>query len=192
MGVLTPEEMARLDTVPGWFSPTECKRMVELAAQVPADLAIVELGSHKGRSTAFAAAASKRGFGARIYAVDLWADGIMPTPGECFDEFDVNLRRLGLREMVDPIRGLTNFVGQGWNRPIGLLHIDASHDYESCAADYRIWARHVVPGGWMAIHDYRNPSWPDVERVIEEIIRPSGLWVDEVVADTLYTARRAG
>ncbi len=48
--LLLPEH-SELVRLPGWLKPVEGARLAYLAAQVPRHLAIVEVGSFKGKST---------------------------------------------------------------------------------------------------------------------------------------------
>lgn len=170
--------------------------LATVAATIPADQAIVELGVHRG-ATAIAMARATQ---AHVWAIDLW-DMRLPagkldrkrvrrgfTDGEVFAEF---------KAAASDVRNLTwmkaasGEAGKLWHGPIGLLHIDAAHDYESVRTDYEMWAKHVVSGGWLAMDDAQPGR--DVARVIDEIVLPSGWWLpaEGLVAGRLFLARRA-
>jgi hypothetical protein len=44
-------------------------------------------------------------------------------------------------------------VASRWTTPLALCFIDGGHGEDPAWADYRGWGRHVVRGGWLAIHD---------------------------------------
>jgi hypothetical protein len=43
---------------------------------------------------------------------------------------------------------------------VGLLFVDADHDYEAIRADLRAWMPVVVQEGWVAFHDVGQWSGP--------------------------------
>lgn len=160
-----------LDQIEGWLSPAEGQRLAFLASTVPESLAIVELGSWKGKSTAWLASGSKLGHRARVFAVDHWVGSsehqnlFWDPTATTFPEFQRNMEWLALTDIVTPIAGKTVEVAGTWGRDIGLLFIDAAHDYESVKADFLAWSPFVVPGGWVAFHDAGAPG---PARVIRE------------------------
>ena len=49
--------------------------------------------------------------------------------------------------------GASATVAAQWRTPVSLLFIDGGHGNEPAHADYHGWARWVMPGGLLAIHD---------------------------------------
>ena len=50
-------------------------------------------------------------------------------------------------------------IAAHFSQTLDLLFIDGGHGEEVAWADYRNWARKVVPGGTLAIHDvFENPA----------------------------------
>ncbi len=65
----------------------------------------------------------------------------------------------GLEAAVVAIVGDSPTVGRFWSTPVGLLFIDGGHAEAVAMADYEGWARFVVAGGVLAIHDvFENPD----------------------------------
>jgi hypothetical protein len=130
---------------------------------------------------------------AHITCVDLWTSESMPwstvEAPDVLDGFDANMTRLGLWGRVTALRGDSRAVAEMWRNPVGLLFIDASHEYEDVRADYLAWGPHVVPGGMIAFHDYGTER-PGVVQAVDEVVVPSGLWEDPSLLGTLWTARR--
>lgn len=161
-----------------------------LAAEVPADLAIVEVGSHRGKSTAYLAAGAKDGHGAPVFAVDAW-----DLPGNVYgkhgysapivrEEFEAQLRAVRLWSRVTPIRGFSQEVASTWTGPpIGLLFIDADHSEKAVRADVAAWQGHVAAGGLIVLDDLDTPRNPGV-RVVADDLAAAGYHL-EVVADRL-------
>jgi MMP 1-O-methyltransferase len=101
--------------IQGWFSHESGSMLYYLARERLPAPTIVELGSWKGRSTVWLAAAAADRGDTRVFAVDCWDGrgwpGYAPLlagyrPGQLYDEFLQNLARAGVREIVTPL--LTN------------------------------------------------------------------------------------
>lgn len=195
-------------TFPGLVQPIEGRRLADLAATVPSDRAIVEVGSHTGLSTAWLALGSKRGARAHVVAVDTWADP-RPRPADrsynddpfelrtgdaVLERFLENLSFVRAWPNVTVLRTGSLDAARSWVQPIGLLFVDAIHTYEAVLADYQAWEPFIRSGGWLALHDvYEDPERTRLAgpgRLVEEVLRPSGLWIEELVTHGLWTARR--
>lgn len=65
----------------------------------------------------------------------------------------------GLEDVVIAIVGDSPTVARHWGTPLGLLFIDGGHALDVAMADYEAWARFVLPGGLLAIHDvFEDPA----------------------------------
>lgn len=156
----------------GLISDVQGERLAQLAVEVPPDQAIVELGSYKGKSTAYLASS-----GHDVYAVDRWTLGGQHNPDTerrgyadpaTFAAFHQQLDRAGVAERVTAIIADTGDVGRGWaGPPVGLLFIDADHDESAVRADLAAWEPHCV--GVIAFDDYGS-RWPGVVKVVDELI----------------------
>jgi predicted O-methyltransferase YrrM len=178
--------------VDGWLADVEGYALYE-AARCCTRGVIVELGSYEGRSTICLA----KGAAVPFYAVDplpVQSQGSSPisVPGaESFDgelhlqNLYANLKRAKVRERVTHLRMLSLEAANVFKAPVGLLFIDALHDYESVKADYNAWFPKVLPGGVIAFHDYypEGSTWPGVRKLVDEVT-PSAAkhWVQHTVA----------
>ena len=52
-----------------------------------------------------------------------------------------------------PVVGASATVAAHWRTPLSMLFIDGGHAEDSAQADYSGWARWLVRGGALAIHD---------------------------------------
>ena len=139
-----------------------------LAAEVPADQAVVELGSYRGRSTAVLALGASEGNGAEVHAFDPWEDGAEIDPAYVATAksvaeyrepstraaFAEHMQRTGAEEHVTAhictgVDGAKNWEGPA----VGLLFVDALHDYESVLADLRAWLPKMAPHAVVVLHD---------------------------------------
>lgn len=148
--------------------------LYELAASVPADQAIVEIGSFKGKSTCYLAAGAKAGEGAKVWAVDPW-----DTPGNVTgrfgfaeastrEAFEAQLRSARVWSRVTPLQGFSLDVAVKWSGPpIGLLFVDGDHSEAAVRADFEAWKRHLAPGAVVAFDDLDTPKNPGVRRALE-------------------------
>lgn len=172
----------------------EAKFLAYLATKAPLAGEIVEIGSRSGKSTAYLARVARNLGRAPIYAIDLWDEaGTNWNRSGTYERFTAMLAGLDLHEMVRPLRGDSRQIGAAWQSPIALLFIDGDHSYEGARADYELFSPHVVPGGILAFHDSHHQRYPDVRRVIQEIVIPSGLWSEPYELENragIWCARR--
>ena len=142
-----PAEVARaIEGVPGWLTDEEAHTLYEAARGCTGRGAIVEIGSWKGKSTICLALGSKAGSGTPVYAVD-------PHTAGRFEEFEANLERAGVRDLVRPIKSLSQPAASDFHEPIELLWIDGSHEEALVREDFEKWVPKVVDGGIVAMHD---------------------------------------
>jgi hypothetical protein len=182
---------AWLENTQGLIEPSEGERLALLAAGVPANQAIVELGSHTGLSTCWMAAGSRDGNGAHIFAVDPWGK---PRPNSQDDPWNLGpdgvLQRFqdniagttqdvfneDYGDLVTPLRMTSGAAAKVWVAPVGLLFVDAIHEGPAVTADWKAWARHLAPGAVACFHDYGGEAYPGVTEAIDEVVWPSRQW----------------
>lgn len=54
------------------------------------------------------------------------------------------------------------------NFKIGLLFLDASHEYLDVRRNFEFWSPKVMTGGYIVFHDAAD-CWPGVKRVVSEL-----------------------
>ena len=58
-----------------------------------------------------------------------------------------------------PIVSRSAVVARQWATPLSLVFIDGGHSLEAAQADYAAWAKHILPGGYLLIHDiFMDPA----------------------------------
>lgn len=170
-----------IEPIQGWLDPEAGAMLYQLARLHAPSPIVVELGSWRGLSTAWLGCGIRdRGEG-RVYAIDTWLGTATETlhadllkgygPDQLYDEFRANMHALGVAGVVEPWRMTTIEAARRWDSDagIGLLHIDASHEYADVRADFERWAPFVAPGGYIAFDDV--PSFPGPARLITELPR---------------------
>lgn len=177
------------EEVPGPLPPEVGHLLAHLAHDVPADQAIVEVGSYFGRSTCFLAAGALVGQGAQVWAIDPWdMPGNTDAKRHAFTDprtrirFHQHLEACGVADQVTPVQAFSREVAADWDGPpIGLLFIDAIHSYDEVRADYRAWRPHLAPGAKVAFDD-ANTSRFGVGRFVRSLGMPISWHADNRLA----------
>src|SRR5258708_4934720 len=152
----------------GFMPPPEGEALAEAAAPHSPARPIPEVGTHRGKSTIYLAAAASQA-GQVVLTVDHhrgseenqpgWeyhdADLVSPAIGllDTLPTFRATLAASGLEQHVIAIIGESAQVARLWHEPIGMLFIDGGHSDEPATADYEGWAPMIARGGALAIHD---------------------------------------
>lgn len=178
----------------GLIPNDEGDALAELAAAVPEDLAIVEIGSFRGKSTAFLASGAKAGGGAHVFAVDPW-----DLPGNVYgkhgysapivrEQFEEQLRAAKLWSRVTPIQAFSVDAAGDWDGPpIGLLFIDGDHD--AVAADFAAWQPHLADEHVVALDDIDTPRNPKVREFADQLAATGAYDLEVVVPGRLAVLR---
>ena len=159
--------------IEGWLAILEGLWLYRAAIKVKKGC-IVEIGSWKGKSTVWLARGSQSGTKATVYAID-------PHTGSeehkekgtvwTYDTFLKNITMAGVKDIVVPIVKTSEEAVKGWDKPIELLFIDGSHEYEDVKLDFELWSPHLVKGGLIAFHDsVQGAGWKDPIKLVQERI----------------------
>lgn len=102
----------------------------------------------------------------KLYMVDAWAT--LPGTGDRTNDqawhdknFTDALKRVSkYGENAIILRGKTTEMAELVpDNSLGLLYLDAGHDYESVMNDLVTWYPKVIKGGIIAGHDFLNPAY---------------------------------
>jgi predicted O-methyltransferase YrrM len=177
-------------SVEGMVSDAEAAKLMKLAAGVPEDVCIVEVGSYRGRSTCALAIGAE---GARVYAIEphesfagVLGGSFGPPDRRAFFE---NLLRVGVVEKVRLVNLSAEVVCKGWTLPIGLLWIDGDHTEEGVRRDFGAFEPFLRPGGVVAFHDARDPEGGPA-KLIEELLASSSYERADAVGELIALRRR--
>ena len=135
---------------------------------------VLEVGSYCGKSAVYLGAAA-RATGGVVFSVDHhhgseenqagWEHHdpslVDPRTGrmDTLPTFRETIAAAGLEACVVGVVGESAVVARYWRTPLSLLFIDGGHGTEPAHADYHGWARWVMPGGLLAIHDvFTDPA----------------------------------
>jgi MMP 1-O-methyltransferase len=164
-----PDRLRRIaEAATGFMPPEEGLALYRAAAAYAPAGPVLEIGTYCGKSTVYLAAAA-RPAGQPVITVDHHHGSEENQPGweyhdpslvdprtgrlDTLPHARATLSGAGLEEDVIVVVGWSARVARLWATPLGLLFIDGGHTEAAAQADYEGWARHVAPGGALAIHD---------------------------------------
>ncbi len=147
---------------------------------------VIDVGAWKGGSTIHLADLMKRaeiagtviGIDTFLGSVEHWDRnsgfaGLFPRRFGMpllYEQFLSNVVRCGAQDRIVPLALTSGAAGVLLRRlgiRAGLVHIDASHEYEDVLRDARTYWELLTPGGFLVGDDYNN-DWPDVVRAANQ------------------------
>jgi MMP 1-O-methyltransferase len=155
--------------IDGWLSDAQGCALFRAASATSGKGHIVEIGSWKGRSTAWLAAGARLS-GARVYAVDPHTASREDPRAATFAEFRANLAHAGLTDHVEPLVMTSVDAARLVAGPIELLFIDGDHSYEGVRLDAALWLPKLVEGGTVMFHDVGTAAYSGPRRVFRRSI----------------------
>ncbi|MFH2067428.1 MAG: class I SAM-dependent methyltransferase [Pseudomonadota bacterium] len=200
----TPEQ---IDRIKGFLDPVEGKHLFDISL-LAADLGpCLEIGSYCGKSSVYIGQACKEK-NSTLFSIDHHRGSEEQQPGEeYFDPelFDYRSFRMDtlpafrktlsvfeLEDTVVPIVAKSGTAAKSWATPLGMVFIDGGHSDEAARTDYQCWAGHIVPGGYLLIHDI----FPDPEKGgqapydVYKLALSSGSFVELPMMKTLGVLRK--
>ncbi len=193
--------------IKGFLDPEEGRRLYETAFDASRLGPCLEIGSYCGKSAVYIGAGCKAG-NTILFSVDHHRGSEEQQPGEeYFDSelFDIGAYRIdtfplfrqtlamaGLEETVVPIVCRSDIAARAWNTPLGLVFIDGGHAFETALTDYRCWAPHIVPNGYLLIHDiFQDPKdGGQAPWQVYEMAKASGRFKELPMTKTLGVLQR--
>lgn len=203
MKFLSPLDLA---TVKGFMPDEEGRALFRAALSAP-NGPMLEVGSYCGKSAVYLGVAARQR-GHLLFTIDHhrgseelqpgWAHHDPDTWDACAGAIDTlpflrdTLRRAGLEDCVVPIVGSSAAIAAVWRTPLSLVFIDGGHSIDPAMADYRGWAPHVAPGGFLGIHDvFSDPAdGGQAPHEIYRLAKSSGTFVDVSATGSLRILRR--
>ena len=83
-------------------------------------------------------------------------------------------------------------VVKDWVLPLGYIFIDGDHVYDAVKQDFEDWFPHVMPGGYISIHDSAADrggphNWPGPTKLCKELMEdPRVEYMDTVWSLTVF------
>ncbi len=170
---MEPDEKL-LNSVKGFLDSLEGRGLYEIALEASRLGPCLEIGSYCGKSTIYLGTACKENNGI-LFSIDHHRGSEEQQPGEeyfdteLFDpesgrvdtlkEFRKSIEMAGLDDTVVPMVCRSGVAARLWATPLSLVFIDGGHSYEAAYTDYNAWAGHIMPDGYLLIHDiFKNPE----------------------------------
>jgi predicted O-methyltransferase YrrM len=196
-----------LNAVKGFLDPEEGLRLYETALIAGSLGPCLEIGSYCGKSAIYIGSACKEN-NAVLFSIDHHRGSEEQQPGEgyfdpelfdhrifkvnTFELFRKTLEMAGLEQTVVPMVCASEVAARMWKTPLSLVFIDGGHSYETACTDYQFWAKHVMSGGYLLIHDiFHDPEkGGQAPRLVYELARSSGLFEELPMTKTLGVLRR--
>jgi len=165
---MPPDLLAKPRAAKGFMPDDEGDLLYDVAVRALADGPGLEVGTYCGKSAVYLGAAAHE-VGGVVFTVDHHHGSEENQPG--WEHHDASLvdrrtgrmdtlpffRRVveeaGLEDVVVAVVGDSATVAAHWRTPLSLLFIDGGHGDDPAHADYDGWARWVMAGGLLAIHD---------------------------------------
>lgn len=170
---MTPD-MKLIDEIKGFLDPEEGMRLYDVACEAAKMGPLLEIGSYCGKSSVYLGSAAKthnsvlftidhhRGseeqqFGEGYFDPELYDEKEKKV--DTFPHLRKTLERAGLEDTVVPMVSTSHVIARVWSTPLSLVFIDGGHTYRAAFNDYSCWARHIMPGGFLVVHDiFKNPD----------------------------------
>ena len=158
----------------GFLDEDEGRCLYEIARKASRLGPCLEIGSYCGKSTIYIGVACKTNNGI-LFSIDHHRGSEEQQPGQAYfdpglfdpktgrlDTFQVfrkTLEKAGIEDTVVAMVCRSNVAARLWATPLSLVFIDGSHTAEAALTDYECWARHILPGGYLLIHDiFKDPA----------------------------------
>ena len=158
----------------GFLDEDEGRCLYDIALKASRLGACLEIGSYCGKSTIYIGAACQTNNGI-LFSIDHHRGSEEQQPGQkyfdpalfdpetgrvdTFHKFRRTLERAGLEDTVVPMVSRSDVAARLWATPLSLVFIDGGHTAEAAFADYDCWAPHIMPGGYLLIHDiFQDPA----------------------------------
>ncbi|MBS3731329.1 MAG: class I SAM-dependent methyltransferase [Desulfobacterales bacterium] len=196
-----------IENTRGFLDPEEGGRLYELALSASRRGPCLEIGSYCGKSSLYLGSGCRKNSGI-LFSIDHHRGSEDQQPGEgyfdpdaydpkagrvdTFPLFRDTLVRAELEQTVVPIVSTSEAVARMWSIPLGLVFIDGGHTDEAAFTDYNAWATHVMPGGYLAIHDIfqTEAEGGQAPHRIYRLALASGLFAELPMTKTLGVLRR--
>lgn len=173
----------KASVIPTLTEINERELLAELAAEVPPENIILEIGALYGGVTAVLALANPK---ANIYTVDnfSWHPEGFPKTSRLL--LETNLFEIDIKN-VTVIEGTSKEAAKKWTQKIYLLWIDGGHNFKTVYFDLFHFSQFAEV---IALHDYDNPAWKDIRQAVETFLSGNEIWGLDRVVGTVAVLRK--
>lgn len=171
---MTSPDEKLLKDVKGFLDAREGSSLYKFALKASRLGPCLEIGSYCGKSTIYLGIACREN-NSTLFSIDHHRGSEEQQPGEEYfdpDLFDPQIGRVdtfkafrktleisGLEDTVVPIVCKSAVAARLWATPLSLVFIDGGHTFEAAFTDYNAWSGHIMPHGYLLIHDiFKDPA----------------------------------
>jgi predicted O-methyltransferase YrrM len=196
-----------INNIKGFLDIREGKALYDIALEASRYGPCLEIGSYCGKSTVCIGSACKKNNGI-LFSIDHHQGSEEQQPGEeyfdselfdpgtsrvdTFKTFRETIKKAGLTDTVVPMVCCSELAGRQWATPLSLVFIDGGHSYEAVFTDYNTWAGHVIPNGYLLIHDiFKDPEkGGQAPYLVYKLAVASGFFKELLMIKTLGVLKR--
>ena len=196
-----------LNTVKGFLDAREGMALYNIALEASRFGPCLEIGSYCGKSTVYIGSACRQ-HNNILFSIDHHRGSEEQQPGEgyfdpelfdletsqvdTFKAFRKTLETAGLVDTVVPMVCKSDVAARAWATPLSLVFIDGGHSYKAAYTDYTAWSGHVMPNGYLLIHDiFEDPEkGGQAPYQIYKMAAASGLFKELPMVNTLGVLKR--
>jgi predicted O-methyltransferase YrrM len=196
-----------LNTVKGFLDRQEGKALYKFALEASRRGPCLEIGSYCGKSTIYLGAACRKNDSV-LFSIDHHRGSEEQQPGEeyfdpelydrktrrvdTFKEFRNTIEKAGLENTVVPMVCKSELAARLWSTSVSLVFIDGGHSYAAAYTDYNAWAGHIMPNGYLLIHDiFMDPEkGGQAPYHVYRLAVASGLFKEVSMINTLGVLKR--
>ena len=191
----------------GFLHEAEGRCLYEIARKASRLGPCLEIGGYCGKSTIYIGAACQTNNGI-LFSIDHHRGSEEQQPGQAYfdpglfdpktgrldtlQEFRKTLEKAGIEDTVVAMVCCSDVAARLWATPLSMVFIDGSHTTEAALTDYECWARHILPGGYLLIHDiFTDPAeGGQAPHQIYNLARSSGQFDPLPMIETLGVLQR--
>ena len=162
-----------INNVKGFLDEKEGRYLYEIAKEAAKIGPCLEIGSYCGKSTIYIGTACREESGI-LFSIDHHRGSEEQQPDQeyfdpelydshasrvdTFKAFRETIETAGLEDTVVPMVCRSDVAARLWATPLSLVFIDGGHSREAVHTDYNSWVQHIMPEGYLAIHDiFKDP-----------------------------------
>lgn len=167
---IDPEQIS---ATKGFLDEYEGRCLYDIALKASQLGPCLEIGSYCGKSAIYIGTACKMNEGI-LFSIDHHRGSEEQQPGQAyfdpdlfdpqagrvdtFCEFRKTIEKAGIEDTVVAMVSRSDVAARRWATPLGMVFIDGGHTMEAALSDYTCWSPHIIPGGYLLIHDIFSDS----------------------------------
>jgi len=193
--------------VKGFLDDREGRGLYQFALEASRLGPCLEIGSYCGKSAIYLGTACKVN-NSILFSIDHHRGSEEQQPGEeyfdpelydpisfrvdTFKAFSKSMEMAGLEDTVVPIVCRSDVAARSWKTPLSLVFIDGGHSYDAVFTDYSVWSSHIIPKGYLLIHDiFMSPGeGGQAPYHVYKLALASGLFIEFPMIHTLGVLKK--